>query len=877
MKGSYKIIITLALLVALLPFVLFASVQVWLPALARLWLPTGMQLVLTAEPKITLRQLTLPGLQLKVGDCTLVDVSQLQLSHPQYWRLSANSLTADPQCAAGLPAQPGSEPPQTLTRIQQLLPRGDLWIKHVNVVPWQQYGGQVHLSVSSERQLLSWQGDKLKLHARLAGQLLTISDMAVVVPGQDKPVTLQGAVSLNLVPDGLPEQGELYAHFVVPDLPEPVLAEFHWQGNQGEIRASVPGKQPLLVLPWKVSPQQISIEHGQWQWSEYNRKAKGQIYLTIDNWSGGPELAVVSGRLNALTEGDAGKGNLVMTLGPGKLSLVDSALPARLTGEIKQGNMIFYVGLPVMLSGPLQSSVLHFLPGALLRSRGRLVDSLDIDDVRLPLAGVQLTRNGVAGRLQAILKAHENQLGAFVIHLDGVANDFLPDNGRWRWRYWGNGVFDPMQARWDVQGEGEWHDSLITLNTLSTGFDQLRYGSMTVSKPRLTLSEPLSWQRNPQLPAFAGKLALETGKTTFSNGSYLDPASFTFQLMGQNPDAFNLRGELVAGKLGSVTVYSRWDGTRLRGKAWWPVQGLSHFQSLIPPDMKLHLTDGGLAAQVAFSAAVSQGFEAGGHGVIRKGAAQLPDNEISDVNFTLPFRFSQGVWHLGTRGPVRLQVGKVSSQFTATHLNADLQGWVPWDDSHPLQLSNVSVEVLGGKIEMRQLRLPQHDAALLRLNNLSSSELLTAVHAKQLAVSGRISGGLPLWLNNPQWIVKDGWLTNPGPLTFRLDKDMADAIVRDNVTAGSAINWLRYMEINHSWSNINVDNLGVLRLSTQVQGTSYSEGKSAKVNLNYHHEENIFTLWRSLRFADNLESWLEQNAQLTEQRCTGSHQCKEKQ
>ncbi|XPE42002.1 intermembrane phospholipid transport protein YdbH family protein [Shigella flexneri] len=31
--------------------------------------------------------------------------------------------------------------------------------------------------------------------------------------------------------------------------------------------------------------------------------------------------------------------------------------------------------------------------------------------------------------------------------------------------------------------------------------------------------------------------------------------------------------------------------------------------------------------------------------------------------------------------------------------------------------------------------------------------------------------------------------------------------------------------------------------------------KSSTVNLNYHHEENIFTLWRSLRFGDNLQAW----------------------
>ncbi|MDI8954294.1 YdbH domain-containing protein, partial [Salmonella enterica subsp. enterica serovar Anatum] len=40
------------------------------------------------------------------------------------------------------------------------------------------------------------------------------------------------------------------------------------------------------------------------------------------------------------------------------------------------------------------------------------------------------------------------------------------------------------------------------------------------------------------------------------------------------------------------------------------------------------------------------------------------------------------------------------------------------------------------------------------------------------------------------------------------------------------------------------------------------DGKTAIVNLNYTHEENVFTLWRSLRFGDNLQAWLEQNTAL---------------
>ncbi|VDY41299.1 DctA-YdbH Dicarboxylate transport [Salmonella enterica subsp. arizonae] len=53
-------------------------------------------------------------------------------------------------------------------------------------------------------------------------------------------------------------------------------------------------------------------------------------------------------------------------------------------------------------------------------------------------------------------------------------------------------------------------------------------------------------------------------------------------------------------------------------------------------------------------------------------------------------------------------------------------------------------------------------------------------------------------------------------MTLRIDKNTADAVVKDNVTAGSAINWLRYMEITHSWTKINVDNLGVLTMQAAL-------------------------------------------------------------
>jgi hypothetical protein len=72
-------------------------------------------------------------------------------------------------------------------------------------------------------------------------------------------------------------------------------------------------------------------------------------------------------------------------------------MPLQLTGEAKQGEMIFYAVLPAHLTGGLSDPTLAFTPGALLRSSGRVIDALNIDDVRWPLAGVKVTRRAWTG------------------------------------------------------------------------------------------------------------------------------------------------------------------------------------------------------------------------------------------------------------------------------------------------------------------------------------------------------------------------------------------------------------------------------------------------------------------------------------------------
>ncbi|MCG5046302.1 YdbH family protein [Enterobacteriaceae bacterium 155047] len=878
MKGKYKAAIALSLLFILVPLTLLMTLAQWLPTIAGIWLPSGTRIAFEQSPRLTRHSIIVPDLRYLVEDCEIARLQNATISHPSRWKVDIGMLDLNTVCLSKLPSSgQATTAPRTLAEWQALLPNTWLTIDRLTLSPWQQWQGKLNVSLTPAVQEIVYQGEQVRIRSSLRGQTLTVSEFALHLPNYSQPITLVGEFTLPLVPDGAPVNGHAQATFNVPQLSSSVDADLDWENNQGQLVMMARGKpDPLLDLPWQMTKDRLSVSDGRWSIEPAGMPLSGRVAFNVDNWQRGLEGATIGGRLNVLTRGDAGKGNAVLTIGPGKLSMDQSAMPLQLTGEAKQNDLILYAILPAQLTGSLADPQLSFAPGALLRSRGRIIDSLNIDEIRWPLAGVKLSQKGVDGRLQAILKAHENEMGDFVLHLDGQANNFLPDNGLWQWRYWGDGHFTPMNARWDVAGKGEWRDSVIELTALSTGFDKLQYGSMLASKPRLTLEAPVRWQRASHPPRFSGALSLDTAQTTFTGGSVLPPSTLKFSVDGSDPTLFQFKGDLHAGDIGPVRVNGRWDGERLRGQAWWPKQSLTVFQPLLPPDWKMDLRGGDLYAQVAFSAAAGQGFEAGGHGVVNGGSAWLPDNKINGVDFVLPFRFSEGVWSLGTRGPVTLRIAEVVNQFTAQNITADLQGDYPWSEDRPLLLSNVSTDILGGKITLQQLRMPQHDPALLRVQNISASQLISAINPKQFTMSGPVSGALPFWLNNERWIVKDGWLTNPGPMTLRIDKDTADAIVKDNMVAGVAINWLRYMEISRSWTKINVDNLGVLTMQSTLSGTSRVDGKSNTVHLNYTHEQNLFTLWRSLRFGDNLQAWLEQHAALPHARCqAGKKECEE--
>jgi len=876
LRNFVLVCLTTVLILLLLALILWKTLPRWLPDVVQHWLPAGTSLHLSGSQTWSDGTLSLPGLRYLAGECELAQTTHARLSQQSgKWTLEADTLNVDTACLSQLPKSTDNTP-ISLADVRKSLPVGALVIHRLSVTPWQRYAGEVHLDNDGTLLHLTSEGEDLTLDATLdSQQQLAIHSLRLIPPGSQQPLTLSGKLTLPATFEALPETGELHAEMQTAQVPNPLDITLQWQQTSGVLTLAEKGAEtPLAILPWALHDKELRITQGQWHWPYGTQPLSGGVNLTLSDWSDSFDQTQMSARLNVLTQGHNGKANVVLTLGPGKVGLIDSDLAFQLTGQANLEATSMSASLPGVLSGSVLNPTLALRSGALLRAWGKPYPELTVQDARWPLAGVKVSAEGVSGPLQAIVKARDSYWGAFDLHLDGKSDQFWPDQGRWDFNYWGNGKLPPLAGRWDMTGKGSWHDNLITLSALSTGFNKLHYGLMDVEAPRLTLEKPLRWRRpvperyKNQLPAlppeFAGDIKLVAKKIALENGGYLPPAELILQLSGSDPQRFSLRGSLDANPIGPIRLNGRWDGERLRGEGWWPKQQLSVFQPLLTPSLNIRLRDGTFYAQTAFSMAQEQGFIGGGHWVVKDGGMWLPDGDLSGLDFNLSYRLKNQIWTLGVKQPVMLRIREVNNLVKLGNITADLQGNYPWSEESPLTLSNLGVDALRGHVSMSDLRMPQHDPAVLKLDKINLSEVFTALNPKQLAMSGDVSGELPLYVNNPKWIVRNGWIKNEGWLTLRLDQQFADAMAAGNIANRLVIEWIRYLEIREMNAQVNLDNLGVLTMKSHVTGANTSEKQDREVVLNYTHEENIYQLWRSLRFGDNLQEWLQQAISLPE-------------
>lgn len=632
----------------------------------------------------------------------------------------------------------------------------------------------------------------------------------------------------------------------------------------------------LLTVPFTYQNRELTITKSHFQLAlDQNNTFNSYLNLTLKPLKGNQTLIdgfplFANLRLSLVSSGTKGKGVMVIQ---GKDLIIDKNfnLGLRINGSYKYSDSIAYINTPLNLSGTIAQPLLRFLPSSLIRVTGK-EGEFKFQEIRLPLAGVRISRQGVTGRLQAILRGESLQYKDVELHLDGQARNFTAgvsslfdtpkiqkqsaskDSNYWGWRTWGNAKIAQLGNEIVMRGRGAWHNNVVSLESFNSQLTQFSLSGVKIKPVTLTLSSPLLW--NYSKNTISGDFNVHSKQIEFSYGGFIPNPKLDISLNGSSLSQFRLKGQLRAGGIRPILVYNSYDHGDLKGSLYWLKDSAKIFQPLFPQRWKWIIKSGEIKGQVVYSYSNQRGFVSGGHLNIHQGNIILPNGNFSGVDFSLPFRYQDDRFLLGYHSPLTVKIKQLDYGVNMQNLVVNVQGYFPYSRRYPLRLSKAQLELLGGTLNVERLALPQRAVAILRLKNINLDDILTFSQYRDLTIKGSLKAELPFWIENSPCMICDGEISKMSEdWKVKLKKNLVNKLESNGgITEGILVNLLQELNFSEVNAKINLSRKGDMHLTSKVRATN-QDGQL--INLNYNHHENVFELWNSINFGSQFEQRLD--------------------
>lgn len=215
-----------------------------------------------------------------------------------------------------------------------------------------------------------------------------------------------------------------------------------------------------------------------------------------------------------------------------------------------------------------------------------------------------------------------------------------------------------------------------------------------------------------------------------------------------------------------------------------------------------------------------------------------------------PFHLRWGEAGLHTVEPLRWQV----EDFNVGLVLNGLEGRLSLTNTD-WQLSEVSGELLGGRFRLDHLTADE--SGTLRLESIDLAAAIALMNQPDISVNGKLSGRLPVALENGSPVVREGELRNDEPGVIRYRPAPGSDFLRGNpqtALVGDTLGNFHYQRLE---ADVSYRANGDLLLFTRLQGRNPDLEGSPPIHLNLNVEQNIPSLLRSLRAGEDIGAWLE--------------------
>lgn len=471
---------------------------------------------------------------------------------------------------------------------------------------------------------------------------------------------------------------------------------------------------------------------------------------------------------------------------------------------------------------------------------------------------------GRYGRLQSSWQLSNAPWGPVTLRLNGIMTGPSVDQATLQWDYQAQGSLSALQqAPWHSEGRGIWQllQQQLTIQQLSATVAEWTQGNCRGEQLRLTLKAPLHcrFQQPSAAHSFSSAWQLTAQRLWLPHGRCLQQPMLTLQLQGRSLQPLTWQGVLRFGQIAPITGKGLWDGKTLQGDLHWREQFFQRLQPLLPPQQQWSLKQGVLQNTAQFTASADQGLAVVGLLALKNAVIGLKEGAINGISIHLPYRW-QRQWQVGKPDqPATLQIEELRQILPLRHIRLKVQGRVPYSQRDPLQLSGQIGEILGGSLTLPALRLPQQaQPSLLTLTHIDLAQLSALLGHRGFKLTGQVSGRFPFYTGDSHWLIKRGYLWNTTPLTSTLDQATVDRLRQQGMTE-RVMDWITQLQMQQARAQVQLDTLGVLTLQAHLKGNTPQQPQQP-VQLQYQHQENLLTLWRSLRASGLLQQQIEQQA-----------------
>lgn len=237
----------------------------------------------------------------------------------------------------------------------------------------------------------------------------------------------------------------------------------------------------------------------------------------------------------------------------------------------------------------------------------------------------------------------------------------------------------------------------------------------------------------------------------------------------------------------------------------------------------------------------------------------IAETAFIDLDTELEFELAPA-FGLRSAGPLEASLARVDPGLPLEDLRWNYQ----FDSARGvLEISQLQAALLGGTVELPSLRLDRAQLESARLsstlnlilNNVDLAEVTGLANYDELAVTGRISGYLPVRVAPDGLRVEDGLLgaLRPGGTIRYTPREPASDPGMQTV-----YELLSDYHFETLSSHVRLDESGDLLLQTEISGFNPAVNPDQPINLNVNIEDNIPQLLRSLRAGREISRILEE-------------------